>query len=305
MPGRAFGVRSRLRAPIRPPPMALPVVQVASSGQAPVITRVGVSNGVVTTIFTAGSGDTYSDFCCSAALPRTGPYLTAVGQSITTLGPGLFQATVPVSNSPQFYRIERSGTSPSPIVITNLRVTNGVATIGFTGRSSEPPSAFTLLSSPNVSGTYTPAGGASPPQVVGPGQFQVTSPTSGPVQFYRVVMSGTNPSPIVIINLKVTNGVATIGFTGASSDPPSAFTLLSSPTVEWHCSACWRRKSSPGSWAWPVPSDRTHQWPPPILPDSRIGSGIVRFSSRASASTDALLLNRTNCRRAYLRVRSW
>ena len=211
--------------------VALPVVQVASSGQAPVITRVGVSNGVVTIIFTAGLSDTYSDFLLLSGPAANGPYLTAVGQSITTLGPGLFQATVPVSNSPQFYRIERSGTSPSPIVITNLRVTNGVATIGFTGPSSEPPSAFTLLSSPSVSGTYTPAGGASPPQVVGPGQFQVTSPTSGPVQFYRVVMSGTNPSPIVIINLKVTNGVATIGFTGASSDPPSAFTLLSSPTV--------------------------------------------------------------------------
>jgi multisubunit Na+/H+ antiporter MnhF subunit len=211
--------------------MALPMVQVTSFAQAPVITSVGVSNGVVTILFTAGLSDTYSDFLLLSSPAANGPYSTAVGQHITPLGPGLFQATVLVSDQLQFYRVVRSGTSPSPIVITNLSVTNGVATISFTGASSEPPSAFTLLSSPTVSGTYSPAGGASPPQVVRPGQFQVTAPISGPVQFYRVVMSGTSPSPIVITNLSVTNGVATIIFTGASSDPPSAFTLLSSPTV--------------------------------------------------------------------------
>jgi hypothetical protein len=42
-----------------------------------------------------------------------------------------------------------------------------------------------LLSSPVVSGTYSPAGAASITQV-GSGQFQATAPTNGLVQFYRI-----------------------------------------------------------------------------------------------------------------------
>ena len=63
------------------------------------------------------------------------------------------------------------------------------------------------------------------------GSFQATVPASGQRQFYRIVRSGgsatTQP---VITNLKVTGGTATISFTGASSDSPSAFALLSSST---------------------------------------------------------------------------
>jgi hypothetical protein len=209
--------------------MALPIVQVTSSGQAPVITSVGVSNGVVTIRFTAGLSDTDSAFSLLSSPAPNGPYSLAVGQIITQVGPGQFQATVLASGQLQFYRVVRSGASPSPLVINNLTVTNGVATISFTGASTDSASAFTLLSSPTVNGTYSPAVGAV---IKGSGgSFQATVPTNGQMQFYRVVRSGTSPSPLVINSLTVTNGVATISFTGAATDSPSAFTLLSSPAV--------------------------------------------------------------------------
>jgi hypothetical protein len=215
--------------------VALPIVQVTSSAQAPAITSVGVSNGVVTIHFTAGSSDTASDFLLLSAPAASGPYAPATGAVIKGSG-GSFQATVPISGQMQFYQVTRSGTTPpSPLVITNLRVTNGVATISFTGAASDSASAFTLLSSPTVNGTYSSAAGAV---IKGSGgSFQATVTASGQRQFYRVVRSGTSPSSLLITNLRVAGGLATIKFTGASSDSPSAFTLLSSPAVSGTYSA--------------------------------------------------------------------
>jgi hypothetical protein len=140
---------------------------------------------VATISFTGAASDSPSAFTLLSSPTVNGTYSPAAGAVINGSG-GSFQATVPASGQRQFYRVVRSGTSPSSLLITNLRVAGGLATIKFTGASSDPPSAFTLLSSPTVSGTYSPAGGASPPQVVGPGQFQVTAPTSGQLQFYRI-----------------------------------------------------------------------------------------------------------------------
>ena len=167
--------------------VALPIVQVTSSAQEPVITSIGVSNEVVTIHFTAGSSDTASSFLVLSSPVANGAY-TPVADAVINGSGGSFHAIFPAPASGQFrfYQVVRSGTSPSTILITNLRVASGMATISFTGASSDPPSAFTLLSSPTVSSAYLPAGGASPTQVVGPGQFQVTAPTSGPVQFYRI-----------------------------------------------------------------------------------------------------------------------
>ena len=155
----------------------------------------------------------------------SGTYSPVSGASFTQVGPGLFQATVPASGQLQFYRVMRSGTSP--LRITSLTVANGIATISFIGASSDSASAFTLLSSPTVGGSYSPAAGAV---ITGSGgSFQATVPANGQMQFYRVVRLGT--SPFRITNLGVAGGVATISFVGASSDSASAFTLLSSPTT--------------------------------------------------------------------------
>jgi len=164
--------------------VALPIVQVASSAQEPVITSVSVANGMVIIHFTAGSTDAASEFLLLSAPAANGTYSPAAGAVITGSG-GSFQATAPVSGQLQFYRVVRSGTGPSPLLITNLRVAGGVATISFTGASSDSASAFTLLSSPTVSGSFSPASSANITQV-GAGQFQATAPTSGPLQFYRI-----------------------------------------------------------------------------------------------------------------------
>jgi hypothetical protein len=167
--------------------LALPIVQVTSSEQEPVITSIGVSNGVVTIHFTAASSDTASSFSVLSSPAASGAYTPVAGAVITGSG-GTFQATFPASGQLRFYRIVRSGTSPSQIFITNLGVASGVATISFTGASTDSASAFTLLSSPAAGGAYSAVGGANITQVggAGSGQFQATAPTSGPLRFYRI-----------------------------------------------------------------------------------------------------------------------
>jgi FlgD Ig-like domain len=162
--------------------VALPVVQVASSEQAPVITSVGISNGTVTISFKAGSSDTASGFVLLSASSASGPYAPAAGAMITG-GGGSFQATVPVSGQMQYYRVVRSSTSL--FLITSLKIVSGVATINFTGSSSDSPSVFTLQSASFVTGAYSSATGANIIQL-GPGQFQASAPTNGPMQFYRI-----------------------------------------------------------------------------------------------------------------------
>ena len=163
--------------------VATPIVQVTVSGQEPVITSIGFSNGVVTIHFTAGSSDTASSFSVLSSPVAVGPYTPATGAVITGSG-GSFQATVPSGGQLQFYKVTRSGITPSSVVITSLKVTSGVATVSFTGASSDSSSAFTLLSSPTANGTYSPAAGAA---VTGSGgSFLATAPTNGPVRFYRV-----------------------------------------------------------------------------------------------------------------------
>jgi hypothetical protein len=163
--------------------VAVPIMQVTTSGQEPVITSIGFSNGVVTIHFTAGSSDTASSFFVLSSPVAIGPYTPATGAVVTGSG-GSFQATVPSSGQLQFYKVTRSGITPSSVVITSLRVTSGVATVSFTGVSSDSPSAFTLLSSPTANGTYSPAAGAI---VTGSGgSFQAAAPTNGPVRFYRI-----------------------------------------------------------------------------------------------------------------------
>jgi hypothetical protein len=72
-----------------------------------------------------------------------------------------------------------------PVHITSLTVAGGTVTINFTGPPSDPPSVFTLLSSPTVNGTYSPAAGAI--FTGSGGTFQATVPTNGPRQFYEIL----------------------------------------------------------------------------------------------------------------------
>ncbi len=75
------------------------------------------------------------------------------------------------------------------VVVGSLQITSIVnsgatVTIQFTGNPSQPASAFTLLSSSAVGGTYTPAAGAA--ITGGAGNYQATVPANGNSQFYRI-----------------------------------------------------------------------------------------------------------------------
>jgi hypothetical protein len=162
--------------------VALPVVQVIASVQPPVTTSIGVSGGQVTLRFTGGSDDPAWAFLLFSAPVVQGPYLPAVGALITGSG-GAFQVIVPVNGPRQFYRLARLATIP--IHITSLNVAGGTVAINFTSSPSDSPTAFTLLSSTAVNGTYSSAAGASISQVSS-GLFQATVLTNGPSQFYQI-----------------------------------------------------------------------------------------------------------------------
>jgi hypothetical protein len=73
------------------------------------------------------------------------------------------------------------GTQPD---ITGITVSGSTVTIKFTAGASDPATAFTLLSSGTVKGTYSSATGAS---IKGSaGSYTATVPTSGAMQFYRI-----------------------------------------------------------------------------------------------------------------------
>lgn len=72
----------------------------------PVITGVRLADGNVEVDFTAGSGDLPGEF----GLLRTGDLaspVTSAPASISSVGPGLFRATLPSAGSQGFYRIQR------------------------------------------------------------------------------------------------------------------------------------------------------------------------------------------------------
>jgi hypothetical protein len=54
----------------------------------------------------------------------------------------------------------------------------------FSGNASDVATAYTVLSSPTVTGTYANANAAI--TVQSPGVFQASVPISGPTQFYRI-----------------------------------------------------------------------------------------------------------------------
>jgi hypothetical protein len=68
--------------------------------------------------------------------------------------------------------------------ITSISVSGGTVTIKFTGSSADAPSAFTLVGSSTVSGTYSALSATI--TSLGSGNFQATIATSGATEFYRI-----------------------------------------------------------------------------------------------------------------------
>jgi Concanavalin A-like lectin/glucanases superfamily len=69
-------------------------------------------------------------------------------------------------------------------VITGISESNSVITIRFTGSSSDPASAFTVVAASTVDGNYSPITASIASN--GGGNFQATVSTSGNSEFYRI-----------------------------------------------------------------------------------------------------------------------
>jgi len=72
----------------------------------PKITGISLSHGIVTITFTGSSADAPSKFSVVAAGTIGGAYATT-SATITSLGPGNFQATLSTSGAAEYYRIKR------------------------------------------------------------------------------------------------------------------------------------------------------------------------------------------------------
>jgi len=150
-----------------------------------IITGITVSNSLVFISFTGSPSDNADAFAVLSAPSLTGPYATATA-TIEQVSPGVFQATLPMSGSTQFYQVQRKEPVPvQPPQVTKMAVSGGTVRIDFSGAVGDSPSAFVLLSSPTVAGPYEITADAIITSTA-TGLFQATTPTNGPIRFYRI-----------------------------------------------------------------------------------------------------------------------
>ncbi len=211
-------------------------IQVSGSSvvEPPRITNVEVRNGSVIITFIGQASDPPSVYVVLGASVPTGSFLPEADYAVTTgSGPGEFRATLPFSGTLRFYRISRSGGTPvETVLITSIAVTNGTATIDFTGSASDLPSAFKLLGAANAAGpflaeaNYTITAGGSA------GTFRATVAATGLFRFFRIVKSSSVAQAPTIKSIDLVGGTVTVRFTGNPSDPASAYTLVAASTPQ-------------------------------------------------------------------------
>lgn len=168
--------------------LATETVQIGSSGSGTVyITSIVTSSNTVIINFTGPASAAPSAFTLLRATTAGGPYSSDLSATIIQLSPGVFQATTTKSGANQFYRVKltQSVGTPTRPTITSLGVTNSTVTINFTGASSDPASAFTLLSAGSAPGPYASIISATIIQIR-PGVFQASANKNGSIQFYRL-----------------------------------------------------------------------------------------------------------------------
>ena len=175
-----------------------------------------------------------SNFFLSAAWDNVGNVYGGCFLTNNSSGPGLWRAFSPPGTNQSTTlgvpTIQVVGTAP--LIITGITTSNGMIVINFTGATSDSPSTLTVLSSATAIPTsgYSAAAGASIAQLSS-GVFQATVPMSGPVEFYRIKrLAGAPPTAPKFTSISVSNGTVTINFTGSTSDPATAFTLMSCGT---------------------------------------------------------------------------
>jgi len=166
--------------------LAVETVQITgASTTPPAITGINVTGTTVTIDFTATASDSPSSFALASASTLSGPFTAVSSAVISQLSPGHFQAVVTTGGLDEFYMVVRSSSPVTAPDFTSIAVKGTAVTLNFTGSTSDAPSAFTLLGSGVVGGSYSNASGATISQV-SPGHFQATVTNSASMQFYRL-----------------------------------------------------------------------------------------------------------------------
>ena len=155
--------------------------------------------------------------------------VTNVTPAIITGGNGVYEAIVPSAGTGQFYRIIRSPSPPQPTqpYITSIMRVGSNFKITFTGPAEDPPTAYTVLSGPDVMSVTNVTAATI---TGGNGVYEAIVPADGAGRFYRIIRLTTPPTPAPRITRMVPIGAEyQITFTGPAADPPTAYAVLSSP----------------------------------------------------------------------------
>jgi hypothetical protein len=191
----------------------------------PSITSITPTGSNFRIIFTGPASDPPSVYSVLSGSDAT--VVTNVTPATITGSNGLFQAIVAANGPKQFYRIRRS-TTPVPLpqpYITSIVATGSNFKITFIGPAGDPPSVYSVLSGSVV----TAVTNVTPAIITGSnGVYEAIVPANGPKQFYRILRSTAPVAPPPLITSIVPSGSDfKINFTGPSSDPPTAYAVLS------------------------------------------------------------------------------
>jgi hypothetical protein len=214
------------------------IIPGGGGSETPEIQEISYANGLVTIHFKAALGTPISDITLLGAPQANGSYLAVAGAVITASStPGDYIATAPASQPALFYKIQVGEVNPNPGTppqIQSIMFQGQMVVITFTAPAGTPTSAFKVFGAATANGPYAEIGGASVINGAGAGQYQATIPASGAIAFYRILAGyggGTSGDAPIIRNLSYDGTTVRIDFSGAASDVPGDFVLLSTSSL--------------------------------------------------------------------------
>ncbi len=133
--------------------------------------------------FTALGNPAPAAFTLIGSATVNGTYAAVPGASITG-GSGAYQATATICSATQFFKLKQNSFAITRITATPMTSGCATVTLRFTALGNLAPSAFTLLGSATVNGTYAAVPGAS--ITGGSGAYQATATICSGAQFFKL-----------------------------------------------------------------------------------------------------------------------
>ncbi len=120
--------------------------------------------------------------------------------------------------------------APPPVVITNITFDGTNVTLIFTALPNEQPTGFIVLSGSSAWGPFSPVTAAQI-TLLSPGVFRAVFPSPGTPRYFNIERRSATPQAPQLTGIRLNAGSVTLSFTGSPNDLPSAFTVLSAPSI--------------------------------------------------------------------------